>query len=153
MASDGEHGDLTAQLRAIERGEAAPWARDRPVTWWFPPVFGVISALLVLTTELVGTTAFYFVFPCLIGLSWVATYLNRRQRGPVPSGTMPREFARSVVLYLVAAVASMVTVFATIKWFGTWPGAAVALVLGWLLMAWSERADARAAVRVRNRLS
>lgn len=148
-----DHDALAAQLHAAERGEAAPWARERPVTWWFPPLFGVIGALFVLSYRLADDAAFPLAVPCLMLAAWAAIYVNSRRRGPAPRGSVPREFAQSALGYLLRAAAAFVAVCAVMYWFGTWPGAVTALVLGWTVMAWSERSEVRAARRVRERLS
>lgn len=84
--------------------------------------------------------------------SWILTFLANRQRGARPSGTMPPEFRRALLLYVLGGVAVIAAVSAIAMAFGIWTAAVAAFVLGWALAAGNARMEARAATLLRGRL-
>jgi len=147
MASDGDNVDLTAQLRAIERGEAAPWTQYSPAPWWSDIVFATNCAFLVIVTRLLEGPAYFVAFTCLMISVAILSFRNSGRRGPQGSGLMPPEFWRSTLLYLLGGVAAFASVYAIAQGIGIWPSVATAFVFGWALGAWYERMNARAATR------
>lgn len=153
MASSRDaDADLTAQLHTMELGEAAPWMGRRPLAWWNPPLFGLLGALLVLVIGLLHGVTYSIGLASVIASSWILTFLTNRRRGPRPSGRMPREFRRAVLLYSVGGVVIIAAVSTVALSFGTWWGAGLAFVLGWALAAAFAAMEARAASLLRDRL-
>ncbi len=148
-----ESNEIRDALRQADRAEAAPWTDYPPTPRWYPPAVGVWAALVTLAfTELedgLRAVALLALIAAELGfLRWYVAY-----RGSVmPSGRPPREFRRSIALFVLGAVAVVggATLLAAVA---TWLAAAYALVVTTLLLSWYERAYADAARRARERLA
>ena len=145
------------QLRAIERGEAAPYISYPPTPWWYSPMVDAWAAAFVgafawwrvngplFIASLVVLTALEVVF-----IGW----LKRRHSAlPWPGyGRPPAEIA-SVWRGYAAGLVVVAAAVGVSWWLGGVPaGAAVAFVTVTGGLALYERRYAQAAARVRERL-
>ena len=152
METDGTRDALAEQLREIERGQAAPWVSYPPTVWWWPLGFGVWTATYTLTFALLDgwEKALVQLLHVLVALG--AVWWMRRVRGTYPSGRSPRELNGAFALLFAGAGVVALAVWGVYVQVGHWVAAGVGLVLAWALVAAYERAYARAAARVRERL-
>ena len=155
METDATRDALAAQLREIERGQAAPWVS-------YPPDGLVVAA----RRSGCGRRPTPSTLGLLDGAAEVArpgsstslvmlaaVWWMRRVRGTYPSGRSPRELNRPFALLAVgAAVVALAVWGACTRGRDRGRRAAVGLVLAWALVAAYEQAYAAAAARVRERL-
>lgn len=152
METDGTRDALTEQLRAIERGQAAPWVAHPPMAWWWPLGFGVWTATYTLSQGLLVDGPRLLASLLHLAVALVAVWWMRRVRGTYPRGGSPQELNGSFVLIFGGAVVVALAVLAVHVWQGPWAAAGVGFVLAWALVATYERAYAAASARVRERL-
>jgi hypothetical protein len=152
-----ESSPLPEQLRAVERGEAAPYVRFPPTPWWYAPVVGAWAAALVGTFSWWRVNAALFVAWLLLLIVLEGLFIGwlKRRHGALPMpgyGRPPAEIAsvwRGYAAGLVAAIAAIAVAW----WLGRVAvGAVVAFVTVTAGLAVYERRYAVAAARVRERL-
>lgn len=147
-----DHEALAAQLREIERGQAAPWVTSPPMAWWWPLGFGVWTSTFTLAVGLLDGLVQSLVTLVHLGVALLAVWWMRRVRGTYPSGRAPRELNGAFALLLAGTAVVVLVVWGTHALVGTWVAAGVGLLLAWALVAAYERAYARGSARVRERL-
>src|SRR5689334_3910822 len=145
------------QLRAAERGEAAPYIRFPPTPWWYSPVVGAWAAAFVGTFAWWRVNAVLFVTSLVVLIVLEGLFIGwlRRRHGALPwpgYGRPPAEIA-AVWRGYAAGLAVVAAAIAVSWWLGGVPvGAAVAFVTVTTGLALYERRYAQAAARVRDRL-
>ena len=149
-----ESEEIRATLRQADRAEAAPWTDYPPTPRWYPVAVGAWAALLTLAFTELGRD---LRIPAVLALIAVEVGFLRwyvRYRGGVmPSGRAPREFRRAILGFVAGATAVVLAIFGLVGAVGGWVGAAGALLLVPVVIAWYERAYAEAARRARERLT
>jgi len=155
--SSMESTSPSEQLRAVERGEAAPYISYPPTPWWYYPVIGAWAAAFVGTFSWWRVDGLRFVLSLvlLIVLELLFVAWMKRRHGALPRpgyGRPPAEIA-SVWRGYVAGL-MVVGVAIGVAWWlgGVAAGAAVAFLTVTAGLAFYERRYAAAAARVRERL-
>jgi hypothetical protein len=149
--------DLEEQLRAAERGAAAPYISYPPTPWWYAPSVGAWSAAMIGTFTWWRQNVGLFVgsLAALIAVEALFLVWMRRRHGALPmpgKGTPPVEIAAVWRGYL-AAVPVVVLLVWLAGWLAGVPAAAgVAFVLVTAGLVFYERRYAAAAARTRSRL-
>jgi len=151
-----ESTPLSDQLRAVERGEAAPYIHFPPTPWWYYPAVGAWTAVFVGAFSWRASHALFIaslvVLTVLEGLfiGWL-----RRRHGALPLpgyGRPPAEIA-SVWRWYAAGAATVFAAVGVAWWLGgVAAGAITAFVTVTAGLAVYERRYARAAAQVRERL-
>jgi len=145
------------QLRAAERGEAAPYVRFPPTPWWYSPVVGAWAAAFVGTFAWWRVNAVLFVTSLVVLIVLEGLFIGwlKRRHGALPRpgyGRPPAEIA-SVWRGYAAGFVVVIAAIAVAWWLGgVAAGAAVAFVTVTAGLAVYERRYAVAAARVRERL-
>ncbi len=152
-----ESDSPAAQLRAIERGEAAPYISYPPTPWWYYPLIGAWAAALVGTFSWwrVNGALFASSLVLLIALEVVFIAWMRRRHGALPMpghGRPPAEIAAVWRGYVAGLLAVIVAV--GVAWWrgGVAVGACAAFVTVTTGLVFYERRYAAAAAQVRERL-
>jgi hypothetical protein len=157
MLSNVESIDIAAQLRAAERGAAAPYISYPPSPWWYAPAVGAWAAAFVgsFIWWRVNGAMFATSLAILIALEAGFVQWMRRRHGALPMpgrGSPPSEIAVVWRGYGVGVLIIAIIV-ALAWWLGgiavAAPAAFVSVTLG---LIWYERSYARAAQQVRERL-
>lgn len=149
-----ESNEIRQALRDADRAEAAPWTDYPPTPRWYPAATGIWAALVTLAFTELGKDARIPAVLALIAveLGFVRWYVRYRG-GVMPSGRAPREFRHAILGFVAGAVVIVLAVVGLVAAVGGWAGAAFALVIVPVVIAWYERAYADAARRARERLS
>lgn len=157
MLSGMESISPSEQLRAVERGEAAPYISYPPTPWWYFPVIGAWAAALVgtFTWWRVNGALFASSIVVLIALEVLFIAWMKRRHGALPMpghGRPPAEIA-SVWRGYLAGLLVVVAAIGVAWWLG---GVAVGAVVAFLTVTTGlvvyEQRYAVAAARVRERL-
>jgi hypothetical protein len=152
-----ESTSAAEQLRAIERGEAAPYIRFPPTPWWYYPAVGAWAAGFVGTFHWWRVNGVLFVssLVLLIALELLFIGWMKRRHGalPIPGyGRPPAEIA-SVWRGYLAGLLMVIAAVAFAWWLsGVAVGAAVAFLTVTAGLAVYEWRYGRAAARLRERL-
>ncbi|WP_166384543.1 hypothetical protein [Catellatospora methionotrophica] len=148
---------LAEQLKAAERGAAAPYV-DYPATpWWYAPAVGAWAAAMIGTFTWWRENAVLFVGSLVVLIAaelLFVTWMKRRHGAlPMPGkGTPPAEISALWRGYALALPMTVLLV-AAVWWLGGVPAAAgAAFVLVTAGLALYERRYAAAAARTRDRL-
>lgn len=148
-----ENDELTAQMREIERGEAAGWIDYADPPAWFPVYFGAYGAILAAAIGYLDGWVAALVEVALVGSALILITRMRRRRGTWPTGNAPRELRRSTAVLVGGAIAvgllcwlvgAQVSVFAAVVLAG---------VLSAALVVWYRREYAAGVAAVRRRLA
>ncbi len=149
--------ELAEQLRAAERGAAAPYIDYPPTPWWYAPAVGAWVAAMIGTFIWWRENAVLFTGSLVILIAIEIVFITKMQRrhGALPRpgrGTPPVEIAGVWRQYLIA-VPVIVAVVALAWWLG---GVGVAAGTAFLLVTAGliryEKAYAAAAAKTRSRL-
>ena len=149
--------DLQGQLKAAERGAAAPYVTYPPTPWWYAPSIGAWAAAMIGTFTWWRENAGLFVgsFVALISVEIMFVVWMRRRHGALPMpgrGTPPVEIVGVWRGYL-AALPVVVLLVGLVWWLVGVPVAAgAAFVLVTVGLAVYERRYAVAAAKTRARL-
>ncbi|WP_144120798.1 hypothetical protein [Catellatospora sichuanensis] len=149
--------DLAEQLKAAERGAAAPYVDYPPTPWWYAPSVGAWVAAMIGTFTWWRENAGLFVgsLAALIAVETLFIVWMRRRHGALPmpgKGTPPAEIA-GVWRGYAAALPVIALLVALAWWFAGVPAAAgAAFVLVTVGLAVYERRYADAAAQTRARL-
>ncbi|WP_155371445.1 hypothetical protein [Catellatospora vulcania] len=152
-----ESYDLAEQLKAAERGAAAPYVDYPPTPWWYAPSVGAWVAAMIgaFTWWRENTGAFVGSLALLLAVEALFIVWMRRRHGALPmpgKGTPPAEIAGVWRGYAIALPVIALLVAAA-WWLGGVPAAAVAaFVLVTAGLAVYERRYALAAAETRARL-
>ncbi|MET7747573.1 hypothetical protein [Micromonospora sp. NPDC005367] len=145
------------QLRAAERGAAAPYVSYPPTPWWYAPSVGAWAAAMIGTFSWWRENAGMFVgsLAALIAVELLFVVWMRRRHGALPmpgTGKPPAEIAGVWRGYLSAL--PVVALLVGLVWWlvGVGAAAGTAFVLVTVGLAAYERRYAMAAARVRARL-
>jgi hypothetical protein len=155
--SNMESIDLEEQLKAAERGAAAPYVEYPPTPWWYAPSVGAWAAAMIGAFSWWRENAALFVgsLAALIAIETLFIVWMQRRHGALPrpgKGTPPTEIAR-VWRGFAAAVPVVVLLTGLVWWLISLPAAAgAAFVLVTVGLAAYERRYAAAAARTRARL-
>lgn len=145
-------------LRGVERAEAAPWVDYPPTPRWYPPAVGLWSAALLGlaaydSTGLTGELVRLGGLVAMLALLGVFQVWYRRYRGTMPTGRPPLELRRPARVFAVTGLAVAALGLLLAYTAPVWVGPLVAFALMTPLVAWYERAYARAARATRERLA
>ncbi|WP_262849970.1 hypothetical protein [Mumia quercus] len=158
MESDVE---IRAQLRELERAEAAPYVDNPPTPRWFVPTAALWAAALAALVRLSRSDALPAQIAAVVGIlalaSLIGVYVGWYQRyhGAMPSmrGRKPVEVRRVMRGYLAGAALVLAVNAAVVAVAPWWACAAVAFVTAGTGLWWYEHAYARAAAATRDRLA
>ncbi|WP_155389205.1 hypothetical protein [Catellatospora paridis] len=149
--------EVAEQLKAAERGAAAPYVDYPPTPWWYAPAVGAWVAAMIGTFTWWRENAGLFVgsLVALIAVEILFITWMRRRHGALPmpgKGTPPAEIA-GVWRGFAAALPVIALLVAATWWLGGVPAAAAAsFVLVTAGLAVYERRYAVAAADTRARL-
>jgi hypothetical protein len=150
--------ELSARIRELERGEAAPYVRMPPSPWWVPPFFGAWFAAYAGAFAFWGEGELVFIVAMLAlcgGMGAFLGWLTQRYGAfPMPGrGTPPPEIRREYRLYGVGAVAIALLVAGVGWWAGVPAASGAAFCLTTLGLSLYQVRYERAAAVVRERLA
>jgi len=149
-----ESDEIRRALQEADRAEASPWIDYPPTPRWYPVAVGVWAALITLAfTELDEPLRLPAVLLLIVLEGGFLGWYVRYRGGVMPTGPAPREFRRSIVLFVLGAVGILVGIALLASFVSPWLAAAFALVTTTVLIAWYERVYAEAARRARERLT
>ncbi|MBQ0901056.1 hypothetical protein [Micromonospora sp. U21] len=152
-----ESTGIEEQLRAAERGAAAPYVNYPPTPWWYAPAIGAWAAAMIGTFTWWRENAALFMasLAALIAVEALFVVWMRRRHGALPmpgKGTPPAEIA-AVWRGYFAALPVVTLVVGLVWWLVGIPAAAgAAFVLVTVGLAVYERRYASAAAGTRARL-
>jgi hypothetical protein len=148
---------LEGQLKAAERGAAAPYVNYPPTPWWYAPSIGAWAAAMIGTFTWWRENAGLFVgsLAALIAVEILFVVWMQRRHGALPmpgKGTPPVEIAGVWRGYL-ASLPVVALLVGLVWWLVGVPAAAgAAFVLVTVGLAVYERRYALAAARTQARL-
>lgn len=148
-----ESDEIRQALREADRAEAAPWIDYPPTPRWYPVAVGLWAALITLALTTLGQQLRVPAVLALIAIEigFIRWYVRFRH-GVMPIGPAPREFRRSVALFVVGAALVLAMAYGLTALVSHWVAGGAVLVVVPVLLTWYERAYADAARRARERL-
>ena len=124
-----------------------------PTPVWWPVGAGAWAGAYTLALALLDGAARSLAVLGLVALVVLAMAWDRRRRGTYPTGRPPRELRRAIAGMVLGAAAVAALSWLVAERVGAWPAAAVAALGAWAVVSAYERAYARIAARVRERLA
>ena len=158
MESDDE---IRAQLRTLERAEAAPYTDFRPTPRWFLPAAALWGGALAAFVRLSRSDSRPAEIVAVVGIIGLAALIGvyvgwyQRYHGATPSlfRRKPPEIRRVMAFYVVGAVVVLAVNALTVAVAPWWVCAGVGFVTAGAGLWWYERAYAAAAAATKERLA
>jgi len=158
MESDAE---IRAQLRDLERAEAAPYTDFPPTPRWYVPAAALWAATFAALVRVSRSDSRPAEIAAVVGMLGLAALIGvfvgwyQRYHGAMPSllRRKPPEIRRVMAFYVVGAVLVLAVNALTVAVAPWWACAAVGFVTAGTGLWWYEHAYARAAAAAKERLA